>query len=493
MMQNKLQVLKFLNKDIYSLKIAVIGDMMLDRYYFGEVKRISPEAPVPVNRIVKATSCLGGAGNVANNLARLGVKVFAGGIAGLDLNKDLLLSLMQDVGINTQGIIVSPERETITKLRVIGGSQQMLRLDFEQVGLLSLNELNALQDWLDNLLSDGLDAIIISDYAKGVCTPEFCQYVIKQAHYKHVPVLVDPKGSNWDKYSNCDFITPNVKEMGDAVGIDLANNDEDVLQAANEAIGTYNIANVVVTRSEQGLSFVSRNFIYHDKATAREVFDVSGAGDTMAATFMAAIAGGLNLTDCLKLANWASGIVVGKVGTQPVVNTELLTLVADSDKYGINSKVLTTEQAQAAVEYWQKSGRKVIFTNGCFDILHLGHVQYLSQARELGDRLIVGLNSDSSVQRLKGQTRPLVPQEARAGLLAALACVDAVVIFAEDTPELLLSKLRPDVLVKGGDYTVDTVLGKEYVQEVKLLTFVDGYSTTNIVETISKLAKEGKI
>lgn len=492
-MKNKERVNEFFNNAITKLKIAVIGDLMLDRYYFGEVKRISPEAPVPVNRVHRESMTLGGAGNVANNLAQLGVQVFAAGLVGADSNKEQLLTLMQAQNIDTTGLIVSQERPTITKLRVIGGSQQMLRLDFEQAGILSNQEQTELQAWLDKLLAQGLDAVIISDYAKGVCTPELCQYIIKQAHYQKVPVLVDPKGSDWHKYAQADYITPNVKEMGECIGLDLINEDEAIIQAAQEAMSTYAVRNIVVTRSEKGLTYVGRGLVLSDQATAREVFDVSGAGDTMAATFMSAVAGNLVLEDCLQVANLAAGVVVGKVGTQPITRAELLESLQLANNNPICAKIASWEQAQLLIKNWQQQGKKVIFTNGCFDILHIGHANYLAQARNLGDKLVVGLNADSSVRALKGATRPLVDEEARAGLLASLACVDMVVLFTEQTPEQLLSVLRPDVLVKGGDYQLEQVLGREYVQEVALLDFTEGYSTSNLVEKISKLAKEGKL
>lgn len=492
-MKNKERVNEFFNNAITKLKIAVIGDLMLDRYYFGEVKRISPEAPVPVNRVHRESMTLGGAGNVANNLAQLGVQVFAAGLVGADSNKEQLLTLMQAQNIDTTGVIVSQERPTITKLRVIGGSQQMLRLDFEQAGILSNQEQAELQAWLDKLLAQGLDAVIISDYAKGVCTPELCQYIIKQAHYQKVPVLVDPKGSDWHKYAQADYITPNVKEMGECIGLDLINEDEAIIQAAQEAMSTYAVRNIVVTRSEKGLTYVGRGLVLSDQATAREVFDVSGAGDTMAATFMSAVAGKLVLEDCLQVANLAAGVVVGKVGTQPIMRAELLESLQLANNNPICAKIASWEQAQLLIKNWQQQGKKVIFTNGCFDILHIGHANYLAQARNLGDKLVVGLNADSSVRALKGATRPLVDEEARAGLLASLACVDMVVLFTEQTPEQLLSVLRPDVLVKGGDYQLEQVLGREYVQEVALLDFTEGYSTSNLVEKISKLAKEGKL
>lgn len=489
---NKTAVLDFLNNGIKDVKIAVIGDMMLDKYYFGEVKRISPEAPVPINRIEGERSCMGGAANVANNLARLGVKVYMSGIVGCDSNRDLLLQLMNGVGIDTSGVIVSVKQPTIAKLRVVGSRQQMLRLDFEKPQPPELTEQEKIFQWLDGLLAQGIQGIIISDYGKSVCTTDICQGLISRARSANVPILVDPKGYNWEKYAWCNYITPNVKEMGEAVGVELQNIDQEVVNAANTARITHDIDNVVVTRSEKGLSFVTKGVEIHDQATAREVFDVSGAGDTMAATLMVGITAGLELMDCIKLSNLAAGVVVGKVGTQPITRAELIEAVRSLDREtSYEQKIVSAKQAAKLIKSWQENNKQVVFTNGCFDILHIGHANYLADARRLGDKLVVGLNSDSSVRLLKGATRPLVDEMARAGLLAALACVDLVVVFPEQTPEKLLSELRPNMLVKGGDYKAEEVLGREYVQTVKILPFVEGYSTTGIVEKIlSTIAKQ---
>ena len=474
--------------------MAVIGDIMLDRYYFGDVHRISPEAPVPVASIVKENSCLGGAANVVNNLANLGVQVFVAGIIGKDANGESLLELMHKYDIDTSGLIIEENRPTTTKLRVLGAKQQMLRLDFEQKTPTTSLQQDYLLKWLQKLLDNGLSGVIISDYGKGLCTDSLCESVIQQARMANVPVLVDPKGHEWNKYSGADYITPNVKEIGEALGREVLNEDDSTIQAARDIMARYAIENVVVTRSEKGVSLLNSTKQLHDKATALEVFDVSGAGDTMAATFMAGIAGGLEQKSALKMANLAAGIVVGKVGTQPVLLPELLEAVRSVEREaGYEQRIVNAKQAAQLIKLWQANGRKVIFTNGCFDILHIGHVSYLAAAKRLGDKLVIGLNSDSSVRRLKGETRPLVDQRARAGLLANLAAVNLVVIFDEETPEKLLSELKPDVLVKGGDYNADDVLGREFVSEVRILPFVDGYSTTDIVNRIADLVRANKL
>lgn len=489
-----LAVTTFLAEKIADLRIAVIGDVMLDRYFHGEVKRISPEAPVPVTKITDIKSVLGGAANVAANLAHLQCQVFMGGVTGDDDNRVLLERLLSETGIDFSGLVKSEARKTITKLRVLGGSQQMLRMDFEETGDLHPQEIVRLRAWLAELLDAGLDGIIISDYAKGVCSDEFCQWVIGEAHAYDIPVLIDPKGADWTKYSGCDFITPNLKEMCEAAGCQKDNEDAAVVEMARAAKNKYRIKNVVVTRSERGMSLVNDTQELHCPATAIEVFDVSGAGDTVAATLLAGVAGRLELADAIYMANRAAGIVVAKVGTYPVHREELLRdLLTEERKQGRGYRTLSWQEIASLAATWRACGEKIVFTNGCFDILHVGHVSYLEKARNLGKHLIVGLNTDASVRRLKGVTRPLVHELDRARVLAALACVDAVVLFDQDTPTELIEKIRPDILVKGGDYAPEQVAGREYAGEVRIIEFEEGYSTTGVVEKIAKMVKEGKI
>ena len=441
----------FLAEHIQNLKIAVIGDVMLDRYFYGEVKRISPEAPVPVNKVKRIKSVLGGAANVAANLAHLECRVFMGGVTGADNNREVLEEMME--------------------------------------------ETEALSLWLQNLLEAGLDGVIVSDYAKGVCSDNFVQWVIAAAHQYHVPVLIDPKGADWNKYRGCDFITPNLKEMCEAAGELVPNEDEDVLRLAQNAREKYAIKNVVVTRSERGMTLAGLDgLVINDPATAQEVFDVSGAGDTVAATLLAGAAGKLALQDAVFMANRAAGIVVAKVGTYPVHREELLKdLLTEERKQGRGYRTLSWSEIESLAKTWRSCGEKIVFTNGCFDILHVGHVSYLEKAARLGRHLVVGLNSDTSVRKLKGDVRPLVHELDRARVLAALACVDAVVLFEQDTPTELIEKIRPDILVKGGDYKPEEVAGREYAGEVRIIDFEDGYSTTGIVEQIAQFVKEGKL
>lgn len=491
---NSQSVIELLTEKITHLRIAVIGDVMLDRYAYGEVRRISPEAPVPVTRVKRLTSVLGGAGNVAANLAGLGVQVYVAGMTGEDDHRRVLEKKLRELGVDYSGLIASPKRSTITKMRIIGARQQMLRLDFEEPGDLLPDEEQALLQWLRKHLDEGLDGIVLSDYAKGTCSDRFCQMVITQARAAHVPVLVDPKGSDWAKYRGCDLITPNVKEMCEAAGKIVPNVTPALVELAQQARETFDIRYVVVTRSEKGVTLVGKDDVITKAATAQEVFDVSGAGDTVASVLLAAISGKLSLADALELSNKAAGIVVSKVGTYPVHKEELLReILADSQPESFDYRPITWDEMARLTRTWQQAGETVVFTNGCFDILHAGHVQYLQQAAQLGNHLIIGVNTDDSVRRLKGQTRPFNHETDRARLLASLRDVDAVALFGEDTPTELIKKIRPDILVKGGDYKKEEVAGREYARTVEILPFKEGYSTTGLVEKIVTLVKEGKL
>lgn len=486
------RVARFMRDGAAKLRLAVIGDVMLDRYYFGEVRRISPEAPVPVNRVKRAKNRLGGAANVAHNLARLGCQVFLSGVTGPDNDRDELIRLLEEVGADSSGLVISAHRPTTTKLRIIGAGQQMVRLDFEEAGMLTNQEETDLRNWFTNALNNGLDGVILSDYAKGVCTPAFCQWVIAQCHARRVPVLVDPKGMQWDKYVGADLITPNVKEMGEATGVDLINEDQAVVDAAEEARGLYQLGTIVVTRSEKGLSIIGPKSILHVPTYAREVFDVSGAGDTVAAVLLAGVSGGLPVEAAAHLANLAAGVVVAHTGTY-AISYEELALALERREGHRPHKVLSRGELLQRVKQWRSAGERIVFTNGCFDLLHTGHVTYLEKAAALGDRLIIGLNTDASVQRLKGETRPLVAEMDRARVMAALGCVDAVTLFDEDTPAELVSQIRPDILVKGGDYKPEQVAGRESAGRVEIISFEEGYSTTSIIEKIVQLVREGKL
>ena len=486
---------KFLHDSLPNLRIAVIGDLMVDRYVFGDVSRISPEAPVPVNRVKQMKEVLGGAANVAANLANLDVHVYVGGVAGQDTHGNLLQDLLDSNGIDKSGVVISRDRSTITKMRILGDRQQMMRLDFETVRDVEQQEEEELISWLDSLCQKGLDGIVISDYGKGVCTDSILEKIFNLANCYKIPTIVDPKGSQWEKYNGATYITPNVKELSERVGYSITNDDDKIVTAAKEVLATNNIQYIIATRSEKGISIIARDGrIWHNPATQQDVFDVSGAGDTVVATMICSIAANLSMRTALHVANGAAGIVVSKVGTYPIHRQELIDLwmSLQEGKY-VEKSVYSWEEMKSIVQQWQDRGDIVVFTNGCFDILHRGHITYLQEAAQLGDRLIIGLNSNDSVRRLKGETRPLVDEEDRAYLLSALGCVDGVVLFNEDTPSQLLEIIRPNILVKGGDYKVDDVVGREFVDSVQILSFKDGYSTTNVVKKIANLVKEYKL
>ena len=486
---------KFLHDSLPNLRIAVIGDLMVDRYVFGDVSRISPEAPVPVNRVKQMKEVLGGAANVAANLANLDVHVYIGGVAGKDTHGDLLQDLLDSDGIDNSGVVISQDRSTITKMRILGNRQQMMRLDFEIVRDVEQQEEEELISWLDSLCQKGLDGIVISDYGKGVCTDSVLEKIFNLANCYKIPTIVDPKGSQWEKYNGATYITPNVKELSERVGYSITNDDDKIVTAAKEVLATNNIQYIIATRSEKGISIIARDGrIWHNPATQQDVFDVSGAGDTVVATMICSIAANLSMRTALHVANGAAGIVVSKVGTYPIHRQELIDLwmSLQEGKY-VEKSVYSWEEMKSIVQQWQDRGDIVVFTNGCFDILHRGHITYLQEAAQLGDRLIIGLNSDASVRRLKGETRPLVEGEDRAYLLSALGCVDGVVLFDEDTPFQLLETIRSNILVKGGDYKVDEVIGREFVDSVQILPFKDGYSTTNVVNKIANLVKANKL
>ena len=443
---------KFLHDSLPNLRIAVIGDLMVDRYVFGDVSRISPEAPVPVNRVKQMKEVLGGAANVAANLANLDVHVYVGGVAGQDTHGNLLQDLLDSNGIDKSGVV------TI-------------------------------------LCQKGLDGIVISDYGKGVCTDTLLRQIFNLANQYMIPTIVDPKGAQWNKYDGATFITPNVKELSERVGYSIRNDDDSIVTAAKEALDTNHIQYIIATRSEKGISVIARDGrIWHNPATQQDVFDVSGAGDTVVATMICSIAANLSMRTALHVANGAAGIVVSKVGTYPIHRQELIDLwMSLQEGKSIEKSLYSWEEMKTLVRQWQDQGDTVVFTNGCFDILHRGHITYLQEAAQLGDRLIIGLNSDASVRRLKGETRPLVEGEDRAYLLSALGCVDGVVLFDEDTPFQLLETIRPNILVKGGDYKVDEVIGREFVDSVQILSFKEGYSTTNVVNKIADLVRSNKL
>ena len=480
-------VLEAVRSGFGARRVLVVGDLMLDRYLWGEVQRISPEAPVPVVRLGRRTQSAGGAANVARNLTHLGLRVQLAGLTGDDPDRTALLAALAADGIQTQAVIPAADRATTVKTRVIGNHQQMLRIDEESTQPLTPTDESHLWTALEPLLP-GAAALVLSDYDKGVLTAALCQRLIPAAQALGIPVLVDPKGRDFSKYAGASLITPNRAELALATGQPRADLPG-LLAAAAELRRDLDLGLLVLTLSELGLALVDDKGPRRIPALAREVFDVSGAGDTVIATFAAGLAAGLGRDDTAHLANLAAGVVVGKVGTFPITREELLAAISGEAALEQAAKVLDRAGARARVQAWQAAGERVVFTNGCFDLLHVGHVTYLERARRQGQRLVVGLNTDRSVRALKGHQRPLIAEADRARVLAALAAVDAVVLFDEDTPLDLILLLRPDVLVKGADYTEETVVGapevKSWGGQVVLIPLVADRSTTGIIQRLA--------
>jgi len=486
MMQDVHAVLGLLEGGFGSLKVLVVGDLMLDRYILGDVDRISPEAPVPVLRHAQRYERPGGAANVAMNLAGLGCQTLLAGFWGDDTEQRELAAFLEKAKIDTAGV-VSTGLPTISKTRIVGRQQQLLRLDIESLekpGL--LDQQNLIERAV--ALVDKVHAVVLSDYAKGALTEGLCFAVIKAAKDKGVPVLADPKTPDFSKYSGATMVCPNLNELSVATG--LPSHELEALLAAGEGQRKeHELTFLCVTMSEKGIRVLSEGGAYHSPARAREVFDVSGAGDTVIATLAASLAGGLKVETAVELANLAAGIVVGKVGTVPIAAHELVAALTPSSGVRFGEKILEREGLAKRIAEWRAAGETIVFTNGCFDLLHVGHVTLLEDCHKFGSKLVLGLNSDASVQRLKGPTRPVVGERERSRVMAALAAVDAVVLFEEDTPLELIREVKPDVLVKGGDYSVATVVGHEDViaagGRVEIVPTVEGFSTTNIVRKLT--------
>lgn len=463
--------------------VLVIGDVMLDRYLIGDVNRISPEAPVPVLLIKSEQHCAGGAANVAANLALLGIHTRMVGLIGEDNEASLLLNAMHVHGIDTRAMINTSARPTIAKTRILGGHQQMMRLDQEITGELSASEANHVTTAIQAALQQRPSLVILSDYAKGLLTEEICQHVIRHCRHQNIPVLVDPKGRNYQKYRGATALTPNKKETAEAC--DTQVNDPALIDKASALKSGLLLDFLAVTRGEEGISLITEQ-TEHLSATAKQVFDVSGAGDTVIATLAAGLIHGLTPLESLSLANIAAGVVVGKVGTVPITKADLVDALATAQGSEQAHKVSELPDLLQKVSAWKQQGQKIVFTNGCFDLLHAGHVTYLEGAKKRGDKLILGLNTDRSVSALKGPTRPVVNENDRARVLAALESVDAVILFDEDTPLNLINAIKPDVIAKGSDYTADQVVGGQQVLswggEIALIDLVEGRSTTNLIK-----------
>ncbi|MEN8303378.1 MAG: D-glycero-beta-D-manno-heptose-7-phosphate kinase [Campylobacterota bacterium] len=465
----------------FTPRILVVGDLMIDHYLWGSCDRISPEAPVQIVDVVNETIVLGGAGNTINNLNTLGAKVSVASVIGDDENGLELKSMLESINVESSSLVLETSRKTSKKSRIIATGQQVIRYDNESKNSIDSISVDKILNSLANTISS-FDIVVLSDYGKGVLTDELCQSIIKLANSHGIKVVVDPKGNNFSKYRGAYLLTPNKKEAILATDIEI--NDEATLKEALVKLKNEVDLDVsLITLSEDGIATYDSE-LKRFPTVAKEVFDVTGAGDTVIASIAFAISAGKSIEETASFANLAAGVVVGKIGSATVTIDEIEEYEASLHKSTSDAHIKSFDEIKTIVNRYRSNGKRVVFTNGCFDILHVGHVKYLQVAKSFGDILIVGLNSDESVSRLKGPSRPVNIAEDRAYLLAALEAVDFVVPFGEDTPYDLIKMIEPDVLVKGGDYEGKEVIGTEFARELKLVDFVDGKSTTKTIEKI---------
>lgn len=490
MIESLHEVIPLIESDWRKLRVLVVGDVMLDKYVWGDVERISPEAPVPVVRANWQDEQPGGAANVAMNMAHLGASVTVAGFAGEDKDQQQLEMLLAEAGIEPMLISV-PGTSTTSKLRIMCGSHQMLRLDSDSVA----SSCDAEAELLDRVLSilPGMKVVVLSDYAKGVLSEAVCRALIAEARECDIPVLVDPKTRNFTRYRGATTICPNLKELSAATG-EPVHDLEALLVAGRSLLPWLDMEYMAVTLSEKGIAVLHERSHKRFPAVVRQVHDVSGAGDTVIAVLALALASKLGIETAAQVANVAAGLVVGKAGTVPICRHELLAALTQDVALVKEEKVLPLERLLWRAAAWRAAEQKVVFTNGCFDLLHAGHISLLERARRQGDRLVVAINSDDSVRRLKGRSRPIVGVAGRSQILAALGVVDAVVIFDEDTPLQVIEALRPEVLVKGGDYKREEIVGASEVLawggRVELIPIVDGLSTTSLIERATSCAND---
>jgi len=464
-------------------KILVIGDLMIDHYLWGSCTRISPEAPVQVISVDKESTLLGGAGNVINNLKALKSEVDVISVIGECKTSKEIKKLLTDINVDSQYLITQKNRVTSRKSRIISSQQQVVRFDRE-----SNEEIN--QKSQKNILTtfkkivSVYDIVLLSDYGKGVLTSNLTKELIKVANQNNKKILVDPKGLDFSKYTGAYLLTPNKKEASEATNTIIKDNDS-LKNAILKLKNQYKLNVSLITLSEDGVAIYDKSLRIHP-TSAREVYDVTGAGDTILASLGYALSCNIDIDEAVQFANLASGVVVGKIGSAVATLDEIIEYESSLNKSNSNEHIKNWDEISFIVNGLRKRERKIIFTNGCFDILHIGHIKYLEKAKSFGDVLILGLNSDTSIRKLKGQNRPINTQNDRAYILAALEVVDYVVIFEEETPYELINLIKPDVLVKGGDYKDKEVIGQNIVKELKIVKFIDGKSSSETIKRIQK-------
>jgi len=461
--------------------ILVVGDLMIDHYLWGSCERISPEAPVQVVNVNNESTVLGGAGNVINNLNALGAKVDVISVIGECKASEELKKLLTDIEVNTQYLITQKNRVTSRKSRIIAEHQQIVRYDRESIDEINSKSQITILEFFKAIV-DNYDVILLSDYGKGVLTFELTQSLINIANKYEKKLLVDPKGQNFSKYKGAYLLTPNKKEASEATHIVIKDN-ESLTQAIKNIKEQYSLEVSIITLSEQGVAIFDNKLRIHPTEVI-EVFDVTGAGDTILASLGFALSCNKSIDEAVKFANLASGVVVGKIGSATATLNEIIEYESSLNKSNSDQHIKNWDEISSIVNELKNKDKKIIFTNGCFDILHIGHIKYLEKAKSFGDILILGLNSDESIRRLKGENRPINTQDDRAYILASLEVVDYLVIFEEDTPFELIKLIKPDILVKGGDYEGKEVVGQDIAKELKLIQFINGKSTTNTIKRI---------
>ena len=466
-----------------SPKLLVIGDLMIDLYLWGSCERISPEAPVQVVNVESESTVLGGAGNVINNLKSLGAQVDVISVVGDCEISDELKGLLNNIEVDTQYLITQAGRITSKKSRIIASQQQVIRYDRESTDEITIESQSMILNTFKKIIA-GYDGVLLSDYGKGVLTNELTQSLINVANENNKKVLVDPKGLDYSKYKSAYLLTPNKKEASEATKIDIKD-ESSLTQAITQLKRECDLNVSLITLSEQGVAIYDGELRTHP-TVAREVFDVTGAGDTVLASLGFALACEYGIDDAVEFSNLAAGVVVGKIGSATATLNEIIEYESSLNKSTSDEHIKTFDEIKNLTIDLKNRGKKIVFTNGCFDLLHAGHVRYLEVAKSFGDILILGLNSDRSVTALKGESRPINTQKDRAYILAALEAVDYVVIFDEDTPYNLIKVVKPHILVKGGDYEGKEVVGQDIAHELKLVQFVDGKSTTQTIEKIQK-------
>ncbi len=467
-------------------KILVVGDLILDEYIWGAINRISPEAPVPILESKSENLALGGAANVANNLIGLGCEVYLAGGVGRDEKGDKLLELIKNRSIHSDGIYRFVHRPTTSKVRVIAHNQQVLRIDKEDNRPITEETEKKFIKFINDIMPE-MDGVICSDYDKGILTDKITHAIMHRATNCKKHVVVDPKGTDYVKYKGCTVITPNQNEVERVAPIKITCR-EDLDRAAEYLLTLTKGEAILITRGKEGMIlYPKKGDPYEISTVAKEVYDVTGAGDTVISVFGMSLFSDFTFEEAAALSNMAAGIVVGKIGTAVVTLNELNEYLKE-EMLQTSSAVLEVDEAKKIVSLAKSLGKKVVFTNGCFDLIHGGHIEFLQMAKKKGDILILGLNSDDSVRELKGEGRPIKTQEERANILSALQDIDYITIFNEQTPENLIRELRPDILVKGDDYTIDEVVGREIVEgyggEVALVPIVKGLSTSSTVDQI---------